>query len=83
MNINVKDSNNYLCPMSASGDGYCIGNRCMGWRWKPEENPDWTPKAFSLTEDGTDYRKEPQPYIESKTHGYCGMAVRPSILEGI
>ena len=66
-----------ICPMR---DKDCSGAQCAAWRWKPELNPDWRPKHDMLmVEAGHDYRKDPPPYIDSKTHGYCGMATRPNI----
>mgnify|MGYP003325812275 CR=1 FL=1 len=77
MYFNVSLSDRQFCPMR---DGYsrCHGAECAAWRWKPELNPDWKPKSVSEFAAPTDYRREPQPYIDSKTEGYCGMANRPS-----
>lgn len=83
----VKEEKAYLmeCPFKLSRNldpqynTACLGKDCMAWRWKPELNPDWKPKYdMMIIEDGRDYRKDPPPYIDSDTHGYCGMATRPN-----
>jgi hypothetical protein len=69
-------SKSYSCPVHKD---VCLGSGCAMWRWKPELNPDWNPKHdMMIIEDGRDYRTDPPPYIESETHGYCGLATRPN-----
>lgn len=66
------------CPIRGK-DSVCMGSGCAMWRWKPELNPDWKPdNGMMMMTAGTDYRTKPPPYIDSKTYGYCGMAVRPN-----
>lgn len=77
MYIDNENAGFFVCPMR---DKDCSGAQCAAWRWKPELNPDWQPKHDMLiTGPGRDYRTEPTPYIDSKTHGYCGMATRPNL----
>ena len=87
----VKEEKAYLmeCPfklsqnLSPKDNTACHGRDCMAWRWKPEINHDWKPKYdMMIIEDGHDYRTDPPPYIESRTHGYCGMATRPNFNNG-
>jgi hypothetical protein len=67
------------CPVRGVNE-ICMGKGCAMWRWKPEINPDWKPKYdMMIIEDGHDYRTDPPPYIDSKTHGYCGLATRPNV----
>lgn len=69
------------CPFKMGRDVYtsCTGKECMAWRWKPIPNPEWKPSNPMLYEEEGDYRTKPPPYIDSKTEGYCGMAVRPNL----
>jgi hypothetical protein len=60
-------------------DNGCEGSSCAVWRWKPELNPKWNPKDdLRVVEEENDYRLNPHQYVDSKTHGYCGLATRPS-----
>lgn len=70
-------SSSKFCPLKKDY-GTCDGSDCGAWRWKPELNPDWKPKSVSEFAAPIDYRREPPPYIDSKTEGYCGMANRPN-----
>lgn len=81
MYIRSVDAKYKDCPFKLGRDVYtsCVGMECMAWRWKPELNPDWKPKHEMQWTGSVDYRIEPPPYIDSKTHGYCGMAVRPNL----
>lgn len=75
MIVKEKDSFQYYCPqMIASGSdsafNCCKGHGCMAWRWATEDNPDF---VFNPMAHIADPRKN-QPFIRSKTHGYCGLA---------
>lgn len=65
------------CPIRGQ-DSVCTGSECAMWRWKPELNPDWKPDGMMILSNLEDYRTKPQPYIDSKTEGYCGLATRPN-----
>lgn len=78
MYFSSKTSYEKNCPVRGTNE-VCMGSGCAMWRWKPELNPNWKPKDDMIVIDATvDYRTLPPPYIESKTHGYCGMATRPN-----
>lgn len=68
-----------FCPYRfGQNSSECLGYACAAWRWKPELNPDWRPRDILMESNDADYRRATPPYIESKTHGYCGMATRPN-----
>ena len=77
MYFNSNRSYEKNCPVRGAHE-VCMSNGCAMWRWKPELNPDWKPKSVSEFAAPNDYRRDPTPYIDSKTEGYCGMANRPS-----
>ena len=73
MIVKEKDSFQYYCPQTiASGAdsafNCCKGKGCMAWRWAAEPNPDFKVKDYVPFDENT------EPFIRSKTHGYCGMA---------
>lgn len=81
MIVNEKDAHKHDCPMKlSSGAGtlnsMCSGKRCMAWRWRLIPNPD------HKINHPLDYiHKNPaemdSPWMNSDTHGYCGMAGNP------
>jgi hypothetical protein len=54
----------------------CSGAQCMAWRWAQKPNPDWKPD-HGMMYPPPDRRLDPQPYIEDRERGYCGLAGRP------
>ena len=82
MYLEEKHARLTVCPMSLSNNtsSTCGGRDCMAWRWRPEINPNWKPSDNIMLESNPrDYRTLPPPYIDSETHGYCGMATRPNV----
>ncbi len=62
MIVKEKDAFQHDCPQKLSADAFnrsCNGQSCMAWRWAVEDNPD---------------KSSLNPFVRSKTHGYCGMA---------
>ena len=51
----------------------CIASECMMWRWADVPNPEWKPNV-AMQSFGRDTRDDPPMYIDSTTHGRCGLA---------
>lgn len=47
---------------------YCIGTRCMAWRWDLVPNPDYNALIVSFPIGST------PSHIHSETDGHCGLA---------
>lgn len=62
--------------MIASASVFCVGSACMAWRWARKPNEEWKPD-HSMMWPPRDNRLGPQPYIEDRERGYCGLAGRP------
>lgn len=58
----------------ADPDCLCLAAGCMMWRWDKIKNPDWTPVHPILSVPQTHPLDGPQPFIDSTTDGYCGLA---------
>lgn len=64
-------------------ENQCIGSECMAWRWAKVQNPNWSfRKTMHLAnppspDDVKHPAEVPQAYIDSETHGYCGLAGAP------
>ena len=55
---------------------YCIGSRCMAWRWIDRNVRDFGAKGDHNQEtgEGTDDTEAFQRAIDAERHGYCGLA---------
>lgn len=84
MIINDQESEYRICPRlvyvgadPGSGSG-CFGSQCAAWRWAKVRNPDWNPVSAGMTMVTPSHPDDvEQPYIQSETHGYCGLAGEP------
>ena len=63
MIVEEKKAGEYECP-ALRNSGWCVGSRCMAWRWAT--GTDDYPGDDAL-----------HPKKHSTTHGYCGLAGRP------
>jgi hypothetical protein len=56
----------------------CLSSGCMMWRWAMVRNPNWEPQTIGMALTVRRHPEDiPREYIDSTTHGYCGLAGRP------
>lgn len=69
--VTVEEAQGMLCPIQpGTGELWCIGPKCMGWRWVPESMME-----VRLDTSGT-LILEATKVPKERWTGYCGLAGR-------